>query len=90
MTITVKAHLEYRIGLFSTPLYDFNGKALCKHAPQEMIKLKWTVIGGEQMFHFFSSLAFSLVYFEGLVSQHQSFAFKGGVKLKKGFPRLSA
>lgn len=53
MTITVKAHLEYRIGLFSTPLYDFNGKALCKHAPQEMIKLKWTVIGGEQMFHFF-------------------------------------
>lgn len=81
MTITVKAHLEYRIGLFSTPLYDFNGKALCKHAPQEMIKLKWTVI--------FSSLAFSLVYFEGLVSQRQSFAFKGGVKLKKGFPRLS-
>lgn len=46
-TITVKAHLEYRIGLFSTPLYDFNGKALCEHAPQEMIKLKWMVIGGE-------------------------------------------
>lgn len=63
MTITVKAHLEYRIGLFSTPLYDFNGKALCKHAPQEMIKLKWTVIGGEQMFHFFSliSLFFGLL-----------------------------
>lgn len=65
-------HLESHIGLFSAPLYDFNGKALWEHAAQEKKsdEMRWVVIGGEWMFSFlFSLLAFSLVYFVGLVSQ---------------------
>lgn len=71
-------HLESHTGKCSAPLFDFNGKALWEHAPQEMSKMKcvgwWLEVNGCFSFLFFSLvlfslLAFSLVYFVGLVSQ---------------------
>lgn len=81
-------HLESHIGLFSAPLYDFNGKALWKHAPQEISKMKCVVIGDEWMFPF-SLLAFSLVYFVGLVSQSSEIPLSSKSQIFKGFPQLT-
>lgn len=80
-------HLESHIGLFSAPLYDFNGKALWKHAPQEISKMKCVVIGDEWMFPF-SLLAFSLVYFVGLVSQSSDIPLSSKSQILKAFHNL--
>lgn len=44
-------HLESQIGWFSAPLYDFNGKALLEHAPQEISQMNWRWM---DVFYFFS------------------------------------
>lgn len=77
-------HLESHIGLFSAPLYDFNGKALWEHAPQEISKMKcvgwWLEVNGCFLF---SLLAFSLVYFVGLVSQSSDIPLSSKSQIKK-------
>ena len=90
-------HLESHIGLFSAPLYDFNGKALWEHAPQEISKMKcvgwWLEVNGCFLFFFFfffSLLAFSLVYFVGLVSQSSDIPLSSKSHINnKGFPQLT-
>lgn len=59
-------HLESHIGSFSASLYDFNGKALWEHAPQEM--MKWNASGGDwRWMDFFKIFSSSLAFFFGLL-----------------------